>query len=106
MPSLVPGRFVARENRFRVRVALAGGEISAYLPNTGGLGELLTPGRACWVAPVDGSKRKTRFDLKLVRYAGTLVSVDAQLPNALVAEALTAGRLEPFEGGQKHQEIA
>jgi sugar fermentation stimulation protein A len=32
----------------------------------------------------------------LVEYAGVLVSVDARLPNTLVAEALAAGRLEPF----------
>ena len=32
----------------------------------------------------------------LVEYAGVLVSVDARLPNALIAEMLAAGRLEPF----------
>jgi sugar fermentation stimulation protein A len=32
----------------------------------------------------------------LVEYAGTLVSVDARMPNSLFAEAVATGRLEPF----------
>jgi sugar fermentation stimulation protein A len=51
----------------------------------------------CWLAKfADSPKRKTRFDLKLVDYAGVLVSVDARLPNRLFAEAMTVGRMEPF----------
>jgi len=34
----------------------------------------------------------------LVDYMGVLVSVDSRLPNALVAEAVHAGRLREFEG--------
>ena len=66
------------------------------MPNSGRLMELLTPGRACWLAQFHNPRRKTRFDLVLVEYAGVLVSVDARLPNALIAEMLAAGRLEPF----------
>jgi sugar fermentation stimulation protein A len=58
---------------------------------------LLTPDQSCWLAPCPGSRRKTRFDLKLVEYAGVLVSVDARLPNPLFAEALEAGQLAPFQ---------
>lgn len=73
-----------------------GEEADAHLPNSGRLTELLTPGRPCWVAPAPGSHRKTAYDLKLVRYAGVLVSVDARLPNPLLAEALEEKRLSPF----------
>ena len=41
--------------------------------------------------------------MKLVEYAGVLVSVDARLPNPLVAEAVEGGRLEPFEGCQSFE---
>jgi sugar fermentation stimulation protein A len=58
--------------------------------------ELLTPGRPCWLEPVRSPHRKTGFDLKLVEYAGALVSVDARLPNPLFAEALERDRLTPF----------
>jgi sugar fermentation stimulation protein A len=98
LPPLIPGRFVRRDNRFRVTVEVEGEPAAAHLPNSGRLTELLTPGRACWLAQFDDPRRKTRFDLKLVEYADVLVSVDARLPNALFAEALAAGRLEPFRG--------
>jgi sugar fermentation stimulation protein A len=59
---------------------------------------LLTPDRLCWLTEFDTPRRKTRFDLTLMEYAGTLVSVDARLPNALFAEAWATGQLEPFRG--------
>ena len=93
---MIPGRFVRRDNRFRVTVSVAGEAVAAHLPNSGRLTELLIPGRACWLVGFDDPRRKTRFDLTLVEYAGVLVSVDARLPNALLAEALAVGRLEPF----------
>ena len=96
LPPLIAGRFVRRDNRFRVTIQLDRGHVAAYLPNSGRLTELLTPGRACWLAEFDSPHRKTSYDLVLVEYAGFLVSVDARLPNTLVAEALAAGRLEPF----------
>ena len=98
LPPLIAGRFVRRDNRFRVTVQVEGTPAAAHLPNSGRLRELLTPGRVCWLASFDSPRRKTRFDLTLVEFAGVLVSVDARLPNALFAEALAAGRLEPFRG--------
>ncbi len=94
---LIQATFLRRENRFRAAVALADGrEIAAHLPNSGRLGELLTPGAVCYVtsAAVPG---KTTHVLRLVSYAGVLVSVDARLPGPLFADAWTRGALgEPF----------
>ena len=87
-----------RENRFRCAVEIAGVLTAAHLPNSGRLTELLTPGRECWLAPIDSAHRRTTFDLALVAYEGVLVSVDARRPNALLAEALATGRLAPFGG--------
>lgn len=92
------GRFVARDNRFRVTVQVAGREVWAHLPNSGRLGELLVPGRRVLLVERSGAKRKTGYDLGLVEMDGHWVSVDARLPNDLVAEALTAGRLAPLAG--------
>jgi sugar fermentation stimulation protein A len=96
-PPLREGRFVRRENRFRVAVEVGGELASAHLPNSGRLTELLTPGRRCWLEPFDSPRRKTCFDLVLVEYAGVFVSVDARRPNSLLAEALAAGHLRPFK---------
>jgi sugar fermentation stimulation protein A len=98
LPPLTAGRFVRRDNRFRVTVEVDHKPLSAHLPNSGRLTELLTPGRPCWLTGFDDPRRKTRFDLALVEYAGLLVSVDARLPNALFAEGLATGRLKPFQG--------
>jgi len=95
--SLIPGRFIRRVNRFRVTLSIDGVEIDAHLPNSGRLTELLTVGRLCWLEPISSPRRKTDFDLKLVDYAGVMVSVDARLPNPLFAEGLNQEKLEPFQ---------
>lgn len=96
--SLVEGRFVARDNRFRVTIDLEGDPVWAHLPNSGRLGELLVPDRRVLLAERAGAKRKTRYDLCLVELDGTWVSVDARLPNDLVEEALGAGQIAPLSG--------
>ena len=96
--NLVEGRFVARDNRFRVTVEVAGREVWAHLPNSGRLGELLVPGRRVILVERPGPHRKTGYDLNLVEMADRWVSVDARLPNDLVEEALRAGQLAPLAG--------
>ncbi len=98
LPPTVEGRFLARENRFRVRVEVEGRPVPAHLPNSGRLTELLTPGRLCRLVPHPAPHRRTPLDLLLVEYAGVLVSVDARLPGPLFAEAVGEGRLSEFAG--------
>jgi sugar fermentation stimulation protein A len=95
---LIRACFVQRDNRFRVTVEVDGHMAPAHLPNSGRLGELLTPGRELRLAFMPDPRRKTPYDLKLVRYAGVWVSVDARLPNPLFAEAFRNGRLPGFVG--------
>ncbi len=94
---LLPATFLRRENRFRAAVALASGrEVAAHVPNSGRLGELLTPGAVCYVtaATVPG---KTTHVLRLIAYAGVLVSIDARLPGPLFADAWARQAVgEPF----------
>lgn len=98
LPPTVEGRFLARENRFRVRVEVDGRLVAAHLPNSGRLMELLAPGRPCRLVPRPEPHRRTPLDLLLVEYAGVLVSVDARLPGPLFAEAVTEGQLPEFSG--------
>lgn len=106
IPSLVSGRFINRDNRFRATVDVAGRRSWAHVPNSGRLGELLTPGRPIWLAPAADISRKTAFDLRLVEYDSVLVSVDARLPNPLFAEALAAGRLKEFDYPEIAREVS
>jgi len=90
-PPLVPGRFLKRDNRFRVQVEVNGRRTFAHLPNSGRLHELLHPGRRVYLAPKPGAHRKTPYDLMLVDLDGLLVSVDARLPPTLFLEAWRGG---------------
>jgi len=95
---LLPAEFVRRENRFRATLLLNGSPVAAHLANSGRLGELLVPGAPCYVSRATNPNRKTGYDLRLVTYDSTLVSVDARLPNPLFADALQQRALAEFIG--------
>ena len=95
---LVEGRFLNRDNRFRVTVEVAGEAVWAHLPNSGRLGELLVPGRRALLAPRSAAGRKTDYDMVMILDGAEWVSVDSRLPNRLVAEAVEAGQLVPLSG--------
>jgi len=90
--------FLSRDNRFRVTVELDGERARVYLPNPGRLEEVLRPGQRLLLRPATTKGRKTAYDVLLADLQGTLVSVDARLPNLLVEEALRQERLRPFRG--------
>ena len=95
-PHLEEGFFITRLNRFAALVEVDGREEMVHVANSGRLRELFEPGRRLLLAPAPGEHRKTQYDLALVDLGHTLVSADARLPNALVAEALQAGALQPY----------
>jgi sugar fermentation stimulation protein A len=95
------GIFRARPNRFRAEVEIDGALRAAHVPNSGRLRELLAPGVPCALALRKGEGRVTGCDLVQVLHAGSWVSTDARLPNALVREALEEGRISAFEGWTK-----
>jgi sugar fermentation stimulation protein A len=105
LPPLVKGCFVRRDNRFRATVTVAGRQAWAHVPNSGRLRELFTPGQSIWLSPAGDPGRKTAYDLRVVKYSGTLVSVDARLPNPLLAEALTDERLPGFTYPEIRREV-
>ena len=94
---LVEAKFLRRVNRFLAVVDLNRRERGVHVANSGRLRELFVPGASVWLKPVSSSGRKTAFDLALVELGGVLVSADARLPNALVAEAAEAGLLDGIE---------
>ncbi|MBI2906303.1 MAG: DNA/RNA nuclease SfsA [Chloroflexi bacterium] len=90
--------FLQRLSRFSALAEIEGDKHTAYLPNSGRMRELLTPGRPVFLVERRGSNRKTAFDLVMLDFGGTLVSVDARLPNQIVGEGIESGLLAPFKG--------
>ncbi len=95
---LVAGRFVRRLNRFAALVRVCGREERVHVRNSGRLRELLTAGRRVLLEPAEAEGRRTRFTLALVRARGVYVSVDAHLPNDLIATGFAAGGVVGFRG--------
>ena len=97
-PGLREATFIRRENRFRARINVDGSLSAAHVPNSGRLGELLIEGALCYVTPAGREGRATPFDLRPVRHGAALVCIDARLPNALLADALSRDALSAFHG--------
>lgn len=94
---MIKAKFIERKNRFIAMVEVDGEVVAAHVANSGRLRELFTPGREVYLAEQEGEHRATRFDLALVKYGGHYVSVDARVPNGVVADAVNRGILPEFE---------
>lgn len=105
--TLVPGRFLARPNRFLAEVEVEGRRALAHVPNAGRLRELLAPGVQVLLAPRGGEGR-TVHDLVLVRIppeergpaGGEWACVDPRLPPRVLAAAVARGAVPGLEGGR------
>ena len=85
---MVPGRFLARPNRFIAHVEIAGQEEIVHVKNTGRCRELLVPGAKVWCQRSQNPNRKTKFDLITVKKGDRLINMDSQAPNKVAAEYL------------------
>jgi sugar fermentation stimulation protein A len=99
---LVAGRFLQREKRFLIHVALDGGErVVAHTNNTGSMRGCLAPDVPVWLSRADNPRRKLAWTLEIVRApapGAPLVGVNTQLANRLVHEALAAGLIPSLAG--------
>ncbi len=59
---------------------------------------LATPGMAVWLSESDKPSRKLAYTWELVDVGTSLVGIHTGRTNAIVAEALSAGRIEAFAG--------
>ena len=91
--NMVPGRFIARPNRFIAHIEIDGQVEVCHVKNTGRCRELLTPGAQVWCQPSDNPNRKTKYDLITVKKGDRLINMDSQAPNIAAGEWLLAGGL-------------
>ncbi len=97
---LVRGVLVRRYKRFLSDVVLAdtGAAVTAHCCNSGSMEGLAVPGAEVWLAPAANPRRKLAWDWELERNGGGLVGINAGRPNAIVAEAIAAGRVPDLRG--------
>lgn len=94
------GRFESRPNRFIAKIWIDGSLETVHVPNTGRLKELLPKGARVLVSHHGEESRKTAWSLRFIHRKGLWVSMDSQLPNKVVEEALASGglpELGPYE---------
>ncbi len=87
---VVPGRFIARPNRFVAQVQVPGQEVTAHVKNTGRCEELLWPGSRVILNRAQRPGRRTAFDLVAVYKGEMLVNIDSQAPNQVAWDYLRA----------------
>ena len=85
--------FLQRMNRFSAFVCLEGEKTQVHVKNTGRCKELFIDGAKVFLEPSTNPDRKTKYSLISVYKGNTLVNVDSQAPNQVVAEALAEGRI-------------
>ena len=94
---MIPGKFLARPNRFIAHVEIDGQPEVVHVKNTGRCRELLPVGAQVWCQKSDNPTRKTKYDLITVRKGGRLINMDSQAPNLAAKEWLAAGGLGEIE---------
>ena len=95
--NMVPGRFLARPNRFIAKIEIGGQEQTVHVKNTGRCRELLQVGAEVWCRYDPNPKRKTQYDLITVKKGERLINMDSQAPNAAAREWLLGGGLGSIE---------
>ena len=94
---ILPGRFIARPNRFIAHVEAEDQVQICHVKNTGRCRELLVPGAKVWLEERDLPGRKTKYDLIAVEKerpdGPLLINMDAQAPNKVFFEWASAGGL-------------
>ncbi|GAB6057848.1 DNA/RNA nuclease SfsA [Desulfonatronum parangueonense] len=98
--NLVSGTLVRRYNRFLADVRLDDDTIiTAHTPNTGSMLGCSTPGMRVWLSAAENPKRKYGWTWEITEACpGTLVGIHTGRSNALVWEALAAGKVTELAG--------
>lgn len=110
-PALIECTFLKRYKRFLTDVRLAdGSEITVHCANSGSMKHCQPVGGRAWISDshVPGKpppKRKLRYTLEVLEVDGSLICLNTQRPNALVEEALRAGRIPGFDGFAIRREV-
>lgn len=95
---VVEGIFKKRPNRFIAQVIIDGKEETVHVKNTGRCKELLIPNAKVILEDCSHNlNRKTKYSLIAVWKENMLVNIDSQVPNEVVFEAISDGKIKDFK---------
>jgi len=106
---IVEARLLKREKRFLTYCRMPEGEVIAHCPNPGSMKGNLEPESPVWLMDFGARHleegRKLRYKWVMVESQGTRVVIDTNCANAVVAEALKAGKIRglPREFKSEHK---
>lgn len=96
---LIRGTLIRRYNRFMADVRLESGEtVIAHCPNSGSMLSVNAAGSEVWISIADNPSRKLKYTWELIRVGETLVGINTNRPNGLVAEAVADGTISELAG--------
>ena len=96
---LIKGQLVKRYKRFMADVRLENGVlVTAHCANSGSMLSVNEPGAEVWLSPAKNPDRKLKFTWEMIRIKRSLVGINTQHPNTLVAEVLAAGKVPSLTG--------
>lgn len=80
-------------------VKLETGEVvTAHCPNSGSMRACSEPGRPVYLSYHDRPARKLKYTWEIIDMPTSLVGVNTQVPNRLVAESIAAGMITDLDG--------
>lgn len=96
---LLKGRLIKRYKRFMADVVLDdGATVTAHCANSGSMLSVNEPDAEVWLSPAKNPDRKLKYTWEMIRIGRSLVGINTQHPNALVAEAIEKGRVGELKG--------
>ena len=98
---LLKARLIKRYKRFLADVLLDDGtEVTAHCANSGSMLSVDQPGAEVWVSLANNPNRKLKYTLEMIRVNRSLVGINTQHPNLIVAEAISEGKIPVLSGFQ------
>jgi sugar fermentation stimulation protein A len=98
-PPLIPGILIKRYKRFMADITLTSGRtVTAHCPNSGSMQACCEPGRPVYMSFHDHPRRKLKYTWELIEMPASIVGINTQVPNRLVAKSIEAGLVPDLNG--------